>query len=1017
MPEVNFKNIELVDRKSELKTLKDYLSKVASGKGSTVFISGEAGIGKTRIVEELIRQAQDMGYKIIRGQCLPENLEPLFPFKSALKRAGVEYLLSTKPPPLVLSAYLIDSSGLVITKAERLETNLDPDIFAGMLTAIEAFVKDSLKIMGTDENASLNALSYGDYNILIQSLDNLSLATVIRGEPSEFLIDDMNRILSELQGKFSDWHGDVDAAKEAKSAIEWFITSKKYDGKYLAGEPSIVQENIFDNIVMGLQRLSERYPLIVFIDDLQWADKTSLNFFYYLARNVKNSRIFIIGTYRPEEIIPIGGKLHPLEVTLNNLAGDGLLYILGLPRLNKEDTGILISRILGDYDTEVGEKIYRESGGNPLFVIETIKLLLTEKLIQKEGKKWKLMAMAEKIIIPKKAYELIKRRLERLTDEEREILDVASVIGEEFDTALLSLTTMMDELKILKMLNTIYRKHKLIYEKDGKYRFEHSIIREVLYNELLDELRKKYHKIIGDILYELNRDNLSAVTNILAYHYYEAKDARAVEFLLELGDRARGNYANYEAVEFYSRALELVSDPKLKMRVLESMGDVYVYTGEYNTAQQRYENALTLADNALAKVRIIRKLADVFSKRGDYEQALKMLEEAKGMVPRTAINEKGRIYRDIGVILFMKGEYQSALEQYRQALRIISNLKEKSKDVKRDVGDILRGVGNIHLVLGDYEKARKYYTKSLEIMKEIGDMKEVAEVLSDMGNVYLTFGDLERALRIYTSSLRIMQNVGYKYGIASLLNSIGNVYYKKGELEKALEYYQKSFQISEKINQLGIKVVVLNNLGKLLYLMDNIDEALEKLKECLKLSTEIGDRHTSSQVLLNIGKLYLQRGNSAYAKKIIESAADMLMDIGDKSGYAESLMVLAEAYVSIKDFESAEKHAYDALKISEDIGSKDVEMAARRTMGVVYAKKGEYRRAIIELTKAMRYFTATHNDFELAKTYYEFGVLWQNKKEIAKAIENIEQAKRIYSSMNIKLWIRLCEEKLAELQS
>ncbi len=1014
--DVNFKNIELVDRKEELKQLNDYLNMVKEGRGKTVFISGEAGIGKTRIVEELIKQSDSMGFKIIRGQCLPESLEPLFPFKSALKRANLEYLLSNKPPPLVLSAYLIDESGLVIAKAERQETNLDPDIFAGMLTAIEAFVKDSLKIMGTEENASLNALSYGDYNILIQSSGNLSLATVIKGEPSEFLIDDMKRILQELQDGLEEWHGVEDKTGDTKKKIEWFITSKKYDGRYLAGEPSIVQENIFDNIVMGLQRVSERNPLIVFIDDMQWADKTSLNLFYYLSKNIKNNRILMVGTYRPEEIIPVGGHLHPLEIVLNNLAGDGLLKIIGLPRLSREDTGILISRILGDYHYKVGEKIYKESGGNPLFVIETIKLLLSEKLIRKDGKKWKLMARAEKIIIPKKAYELIKRRLERLSDEEREILDVASVVGEEFDTAILALTTMMDELKILKLLNNIYRKHKLIYEKDGKYRFEHSIIREVLYNELLDELRRKYHKIIGDIIYELNKDNLSPVINTLAYHYYEARDSKAVKFLIELGDRSRKNYANYEAIEFYMRALELADDQNTKLKILENLGDIYLYTGEYDVAIKRYREALDAANNPLDKVRLNRKIADILSKMGDYEGSLKILNESIKMVPRNESIVVGRIHRDIGTVYFMRGEYQKALEEFRHALRIITTSKGKGVDTKRDLGDILRGVGNIHLVLGDYEKAKKYYTKSLEIMKEIGDMKEVAEVLSEMGNVYLTLGDLDRALRIYSSSLGIMQNVGYKYGIATLLNSIGNVYYRRGDLGKALEHYQKSFEISDKINQLGLKVSVLNNLGMILYLMDEMEDALEKFKECLKISKEIGDRHTSTRVLLNIGRIYMEKKKPDYAKKILTNVKSMLLEIGDKSGYAEVLITLSEVHLSLREIDEAEVCTREAIEISGDIGSKDMEMIARRAMGAVMRDRGDYRRAIIELTKAMRYFKSSANNFELARTYYEFGLLWLRKKEYDTARESLERAMEIYSAMNIKLWVRHCREAMKLLR-
>ncbi len=1011
MVEVNFKNIELVDRKDEMRTMQEHLERVASGKGHTLFVSGEAGIGKTRIVEEVIKKAQNYNYRVIRGQCIPENLEPLFPFKSALKRANLEHLLSNKPPPMVISAYLMDSSGLVIAKAERHETNLDPDIFAGMLKAIEAFVKDSMRIMDTEENATLNSLSYGDYNILIQSTGTLSIATVIRGEPNEFLIEDMKRVLANMEKKFADWHGDMEVAEKAQPEIEWFITSKKYDGKYLAGEPSIVQENLFDNLLLGLQRLSERSPLFIFIDDLQWADQTSLNFLYYLSRNTRNNRILIVGTYRPEEIIPSrSGELHPLEITLNNLAMDRSVSVIGLLRLKKEDTMILISRILGDFEERLGEKIFRESGGNPLFVIEIIKLLLNDGNIYHDGTRWKLKPDAERITIPKRAYELIKRRLERLSDEEREILDVASVVGEEFDTVILSLGTGMDELKILKKLNNIYRKHKLIYIYDGKYRFEHSIIREVIYNELIDELRRKYHRIIGDIIYEMNRENIEPVINVLAHHYYEARDKKAIKYLILLGERARKNYANDEALRFYSRALEIVEDKAVRSDILEKMGDIMVDLGNYAIAEEKYKEAMDLSDDDLIKARIKRKIADIYYRKGNYEVAMSILKESEKEIGNRYPIERGRIYKEIGYIKFAMGEYEDALSLFKNALKIFA----PSKDTKSDIADILKYVGNIHQQFGDYERARKYYTNALQIAKEFGDMKEMAVVLSKIGDIYLALGDYEKALTIYRSSLKVMQNVGYKFGIATILSNLGNLHFKRGELDVALDYYKQSLEICEKIDQKSVMAGVLNNMAHIMFLMDDMDGAVKTYTRCLKLSREIGDKRTSSHALINIAKIYAIRGNVKYALQMANKAMELIKNV-DRVGYVESLITLSEIYVLIKNFDVAKEYADEAIHTAEELGSKDLEMKARRVKGMIHRERKNYRQAVIEFTKALRYFTVSNNEVELARTYYEYGLMWAGKREYKNAKEYLEKAEKLFREHGIKMWARKCREELNTL--
>ena len=1000
MAEVKFKNIELVDRKEELKKLKDNLSKALQNHGSTVFISGEAGIGKTRIVEELINRAVDMGFKIIRGQCIPEHIEPFFPFRSALKRAHLDHLLTDKPPPLVLSAYLISGSGLLISKAEREESNLDPDIFVGMLKAIEAFLKDSMHILGGEDNATLNSLSYGDYNIIIRTQRGISLATVIKGAPNEFLIEDMRVTLDKLSDEFCDWDGNVEEAEKAKAYLEWFIKSGKYDGAFLVQEPKIVRENIFDNILLGLQRLSDKTPLIVFIDDLQWADQTSLNFLYYLARNTRRNKILIIGTYRPEEIIPSSGtKLHPLEITINNLAAENLVKIIGLTRLSKEDTFIFISRILGDFENSLGEKVYGESNGNPLFIIEILKLLLYEKAIYHDSKRWRMRKKAQKIVVPKHAYELIKRRLERLDDEEREILDVASVVGEEFDVTILSLVTGMDELKILKKLNSIYRKHKLIYEANGKYRFEHSIIREVLYNELLDELRRKYHRIIGDVIYELNKDSIDQVKNILAHHYYEARDRKAIEFLMEVANRARKNYADQEAIDYYNRVLEIAEDGEIKVCAMENIGDILSDSGKFSEAEEKYRKALKMTSDSVVKARLYRKVASLHAIRGEYLEAVKMLEAALKFTDASPL-EKARVYREMGSVRSMQGNYVEALEYFKNALRLLSN-----SDAMEDIGVVLRDVANVHSILGEYERARKYYTKALQIMKNAGNMKEIATILSDMGNIYLTTGDLEMALRIYQSSLQVMKNIGYKRGIASIVNSIGNVYLRKGDLKAALQHYRESLEISEKMGQKGTMIATMNNMGEALFLLSEVEEALRYYRKALRLSRDIGDERSSSYILLNIAKIHIFLEKYDYALKILRSAMDVMESIGDRQGLLEVSLAMGDAYLHKGCVNEAEKFIKDTIEKSQKIRNNDIEYEARMILGAIYSEKGDYRMALIELTKAMRYFKL-RNKIKLAKIYCEFAKLWIKKGDKETARAYLRKA----SELNMKLWKDKCEK-------
>jgi predicted ATPase len=429
---------ELIGRETELSKLKQALAYAITGKGSTIFIAGEAGIGKTRLVSELITEAEKKGAQVIRGWCLAESLEPLMPVKTALREAGLLHLISGDPPPLVASAYLINDAGMLIAKAEREQLELDSDIFAGMLQAVGNFVQDSLEMMDQESGACLNSLGYGDYTILIRTAGKLSLATVIKGEKSEFLIEDMKAALAHFGSTFDDWSGNMADTEPARSKINWFVHSGKYDGKFLVDDPKLKQENLFDNVLLGLQRASAEKPLLIFLDDLQWADPTTLNLLHYLARNTRKDRVLMLGTYRPEDITQgYDGKPHQLETAMQNMSREDLLEKVELSRLGRDSTESLINGILGVAKFEPGfyDKIHKESDGTPFFVLEVVKLLVEEHAIAKdEAGAWRLMKELDKLDLPIKVYDVVKRRLDRLMKEQRKILDCASVVGEEFQS-------------------------------------------------------------------------------------------------------------------------------------------------------------------------------------------------------------------------------------------------------------------------------------------------------------------------------------------------------------------------------------------------------------------------------------------------------------------------------------------------------------------------------------------------------------------------------------------------------
>ncbi|MCP3985908.1 MAG: AAA family ATPase [bacterium] len=483
-----------VGRSELMNTLRTAMRESLSGETRIVLLVGEAGIGKTRIVEELCREATDNGTTVLTGRCYDGEGAPAFwPW--------------------------------IQTVRDWVRLNEDKPI------------------------------------------------------PEE---------LAEQAGFFAFWR------PELKLQFADLGTS--------GGEGAEARFQLFDAAARGLRKFAEHKPLVLVVEDLHWADPASLGLLSFVAAQLHHDPVLVLGTYRE-------AGLHPapeLFRTLGELAREPTFRRLSVGGLETGHVTELIAKMIGgDIDAELSESVASMTEGNPFFVVELARILKAEG---REPESGDLKAGLE-IELPASISDAIGRRLGTLSSDSRKLLTLASVIGREFGTTLLSAAGGPAHDSIIECLEEAAAAGIIESARGAPdaYRFGHALIREALYQEVPRPNRARLHRTVAQALERLSDVSDTPLLAELAHHWYAAvatgEVEKAAKYCERAGQRALSRLAFEEAALHLRRALELAdlrpSFNSIKRCELSlHLGQAEWSTGEQTTARATFARAAALAREA-----------------------------------------------------------------------------------------------------------------------------------------------------------------------------------------------------------------------------------------------------------------------------------------------------------------------------------------------------------------------------------------------------------------------------------
>ena len=451
----------------------------------------------------------------------------------------------------------------------------------------------------------------------------------------------------------------------------------------VSSDPESARFRLFDSTTAFLRNAGKVRPLVLILDDLHAADAPSLLLLRFVAAELRDVPILIVGTYREE-----GPHLpEQLASTLAEVGRSRMTHIT-MTGLDESEVGTFIEGVLDDSaPTSLIAAVYRETEGNPLFVGEVIRLLDAER--QSEGRR---DLVPTRIRIPARVREVIGRRLYLLSDRCCEVLAQASVLGREFRIDALARVSGLPAAELLGVLDEAAAA-RLTSEVPGTIvgmRFSHGLIRDTLYEELSSTQRTRLHREVGESLEDLYAEDLAPHLAELRYHFCEAAPAgdvdKAVEYARLAGERAAGLLAYEEGVRLFRLALQVLdlkgsAEPKSRCRLLLTLGDCQGREGDLEGAKESFLQAADLArkrDMAqqLAAAALGYGGRFVWARAGSDRLVVPLLEEALSALPEGDSQIRARLMARLAGAL---RDQPSRDEQDR--------LSQQAVEVARRVGD------------------------------------------------------------------------------------------------------------------------------------------------------------------------------------------------------------------------------------------------------------------------------------------------------------------------------------------
>jgi predicted ATPase len=721
------------------------------------------------------------------------------------------------------------------------------------------------------------------------------------------------------------------------------------------GAEQLNKDSLQTVFVHATRKLAAERPTVVLIDDLHYAPEEGRGVFAALALAVADHRVLLVGTHRRGVADDwLASVERPHHATRRELM-----------RLGPKDLGRLLvdafqSERLAE---ELSLKIATRSDGNPFFVFEIIRGLREGRFItRKEDGTWVRSQVIGRIEIPSSVLDLIQARIADLDSQERNLLDIASCCGFEFDPILVGEALGLQRIPLLQSLGVIEMRHRLVRSAGLRYVFDHHQIRQALYEGLSELLRREYHAALGETLEKLDgspdkdpKDLAGAKAVELCDHLLRGdRGDKALRYLEVALDHLQKGHQNELATELADRALEVedLLDGKPRVEVLLRKARCLDPLGRRTEQRAALDEALALAVptkdpelTARARLGLCGFLCSI-AEHGEAEAMLaQVLEDARAARARRSEQEATRLF---GKASYGLGRYEEARFHFERARELASDLEDTERLAATTID-----LGTLFQTLGQYEKGREYQERGLKLAIEAGSRKWEQMATGNLFMAHHRLRQLDKALDYNRRCLALARELGDRRVEAKTIGLQGLILGDMGMHDEVCERCETWLAISREIQDREGEAYALNALGFAYEKLGRDPEAVERYEESRAAARAIGDPQAESYPVCNLGCVHWRQGR--YAETLAEWRRfhDLTRGIGNRDGEVNAAANLAMLHLALGDPATAQSMLDDALSADLAKATGSAEGHALRVRGRLAERQGDYEAAVGHFERAI----------------------------------------------------------------